>query len=166
MFKRNKDPRFWRNERLECNCGSFALNVRENVCPYDKSPGYSEEDRKIMIEELLYDGLSREDVMEIILERDWEEILKECDWIEPINEEDIRPEDKVVAYRLCLVLDEEGGVWDDDFHFRVRIGGFWFEKNGSYPVHFCGDTDQKEPWQSTETLIYDSSIKYARFKNF
>lgn len=164
MIIKNEEKSFWRNPPHECNCGSFALNVKKNYCPYNHNEAYTEDSRLIMIEDLLCDGLTRQEVMDIVLERDWEEILKTCDWIEPIEYKDIQPEDRVIAYRLCLVLDDYGELWDDDFHFRVRIGGFWFEKNGSYPIRFCGDSDQLAPWVSTDSLIYDSSIKYGRFK--
>ena len=91
--------------------------------------------------------------------------MRACHWIEPVLKDEICPEDRVVAYRLFL--DEEAlerGEIDDDYHFRVRINGFWFEKCGQDPIRYCGDKIDEKPWQVTSYLIYDSDVCYFRFK--
>lgn len=166
-FMRNTNPKFWNEPRSYCNCGSFALDVAETVLPYDNDLDYTEEERDYAIEDMLDTGMSREEVMEVIAERDFDAILKYCDWLEPIELEDARPEDRVVAYRIFITFDEDRwSIEDQDFHFRVRINGFWFEKNGGGPVRCCNDEDQLAPWVCAGgELVYDSVIKYGRFRN-
>ena len=71
--------------------------------------------------------------------------------------------ERIIAYRLQL-----GDIWncdvDTDFHFRVRIGGFWFEKCGEGPIHLCSNQEVTEPWVTSPCLIYDSDILYFRVK--
>jgi hypothetical protein len=104
--------------------------------------------------------------MEIILERDWEFILKTCPWIRPISKENIDPKDRVIAYRLMMEEVEPKEFDPDlntDFHFRVLIDGEWWEKNGEGPIHLCDSFTDESPWENG-SLVYDSLIKYAKFK--
>lgn len=178
LYKRNSNPDFWDTDEAErkCNCGSFALNLTRWFAPYlDESEiedmddvdayQYSTYEREHLMEELLCEGYDREDVMDIILERDWQFILMTCPWLIPIQREDIGGNDRVIAYRLMLEdVDPDGFDADlhTDFHFRVLIDGEWWEKNGASPIRYCGTFADEEPWRC-ETWVYDSNIKYAKF---
>lgn len=119
-----------------------------------------------MIKEMYEEGFSRESIMEAILELDQESILAECEWLEPILLSEAAPTDRLVAYRLFLDENSlEDDEINDDYHFRVRINGFWFEKCGEGPIQFLGTEVDELPWKTTEYLVYDSDIKYFRFKN-
>ena len=165
-YERVKDKSFWQEEQGCCNCGSFALDVTEWICHYDNNEQYTEDYRKSIIVEMYEEGFAMEDIFEVILELDAEAILAACPWIELIDLADAMPDDKVVAYRLYI--DEEelaaADVVDDDFHFRVRIGGFWFEKCGCDPIHLCGTEAQTDPWVTSRYIVYTGPIKYFRFK--
>lgn len=164
-YERNKDPNFWAAANDKCNCGSFALNVTTWFSPYDNDDRYLESERAETIKSLRVEGYSRDVIMDIILRQDQEEILRVCPWVEPVLPSEIRPTDKIVAYRINIDFFEDwlDGEVDEDFHFRVRIGGFWFEKCGEDKVQFCADQDVTHLWQSTPNLTYDSEIIYFRY---
>ncbi len=164
-YIQNTNPTFWNSHHTNCNCGAFALNTTTWVSPYGNDDDYTESARHDLIQEMLDEGFDREAIMDAILVLDQKAILRACHWIEPVMVEDIRPEDKIVAYRLMLDSDAfESGEIDDDYHFRVCINGFWFEKCGQDPIRFCGTDFDEEPWKATPYLIYDSEICYFRFK--
>ena len=164
-YVRRRNPNFWKKGRTDCNCGGFALDTPSWVCPYDNDDRYTEGYRYSLIEEMYDEGFSKDSIMEVILALDQQALLRACSWIEPVLKEDIRPEDRVVAYRLYLDEDAlEAGEIDDDYHFRVRINGFWFEKCGQEPIRFCGTELDEKPWKVTPYLVYDSEICYFRFK--
>lgn len=165
-YKRNKDPKFWTKERYECNCGSFALNVTSWVAPYDNDEKYTEAQRSLIIRELYEEGADKDTILRTIIELDQESILAACPWLEPVLPSEINNQDRVVAYRLSLDMDElENGFLDDDYHFRVRINGFWFEKCGQEEIRLCPDQDITHLWVMSKYLIYDSDICFFRFKN-
>lgn len=165
FFIRNRNPKFWNQERPGYNCGAFALNTPSWVKPYDLNDEYTEESRYNLIQEMMDDGFDRATIMETVLMADQEALLGACSWIEPVLKEEIRPEDRVIAYRLMLESNAfEAGEIDDDYHFRVRINGFWFEKCGQDPIRFCGIFADEAPWHVTPYLVYDSEVIYFRFK--
>ena len=179
LYKRNTNPRLFEEEQNGLNCGSFALNVTSWYCPYiddddeidadnDYLWSYTGYERFRWIEDLVADGWDREDIMLDVLDRDFEFILMTCPWLEPITKEEIKPNDRVIAYRISMLMPEERNEFDAceamDFHFRVLINGEWWEKNGRSTVHFVGTEVDEEPWVVTEWLIYDGEVRYARFK--
>lgn len=160
------------------NCGSFALDVDRWYCPYieddddisedDELWQYTETARREWIEELVQEGVPREEIIMEVLDRDFEFILKTCPWLEQIGAEDINKEDRVIAYRLSFELPstpEDFSVeGDTDYHFQVQIGGRWWEKNGTCAVHKVPEPDVNEPWVVDKYLKYDGEIRYARFR--
>lgn len=165
FFIRNRNQKFWQNKHPECNCGAFALDTPSWVAPYNTNETYTEEARENLMQEMMDEGFDRETVMETILLADQESLLHACPWIEPVLKEEIRPEDRIIAYRLMLESNAfYAGEIDDDYHFRVRINGFWFEKCGQDPIRFCGTFADEEPWRITPYLVYDSEVIYFRFK--
>lgn len=169
-YELNTNPDLWKTHSTGHNCGAFALNIDGWVTPYcpiddeddEEDSGYL---RSSVIEEMYEDGLSIDEITDALLALDSEMLLAACPWIERINLEDARPDDRVIAYRVFVDEDslEEGEI-DDDFHFRVRINGFWFEKCGQDPIRFCGTFADEAPWYVTPYLIYDSEVIYFRFK--
>lgn len=165
FYNRRKDPSFWKKDRPECNCGTLALDATTWVSPYDNDDDYTDDYRCMLMEDMYDEGFSKETIMETILMLDQQSLLRACPWIEPVLKSEIKPEDRIVAYRLFIDEDSlENGEVDDDYHFRVRINGFWFEKCGGGPVRFCGTKFDEEPWEVSSYLIYDSDICYFRFK--
>ena len=176
LYIRNSDPNLFEKDRESTNCGSFALNVTSWYCPYlvddeyiddiDLSD-YTEADRNSWAFELAQEGYTAEEIIELLIEKDWEFILKSCPWLVPIKKEEVQPTDRVIAYRLSLELPDNIENFDleenGDFHFRVMIDGEWWEKNGGGPVHEVEDMNE-EPWEATEWLVYTGPIKYARFR--
>lgn len=176
LYNRNTQPEFW-NENFDnhdLNCGSFALGVDTWYCPYvencqdDEDWQYSEDERRDMIEELVFEGYEIDEIIDIVLARDFEFIMKTCPWLEPINKEDISYDDRVIAYRLSIHIPNERAEFDadecTDFHFRVLINGEWWEKNGATSAHYVGVEIDEGPWEVDDWLVYHGAIKYARFK--
>ena len=152
----------WREKIRQYNCGSFALNTTDWYCPFNEE---EENNRLSLIREMYDEGFSREAILESLLEIDQEFILDSCPWIEPIFLSEAKADDRLIAYRLFLDRDMlEAGEVDEDYHFRVRINGFWFEKCGEEEVRFCGTVADEQPWKTTSYLVYDSDVKYFRFK--
>ena len=109
-----------------------------------------------------------EEIMEAVLQKDQEEILRVCPWLEPVLSHEIQPQDRIVAYRIGIEFFDT--IWsencfDDDFHFRLRINGFWFEKNGEEEIRLCPEQDVTKIWHGNPNLIYDSDIIYFRIKD-
>lgn len=179
LYKRNTNPKLYEEEQESQNCGSFALGVDGWYCPYIENDEdvcedgelwrYAEGERCDWIESLVAEGVEREEIMEDIIERDFEFILMTCPWLEAIQLEDIRKTDRVIAYRLCLNIPDEREEFDmeecTDFHFRVMIDGKWWEKNGGGPVHEVEDV-YWDRWEVDDWLVYDGPVKYARFREF
>ena len=179
LYERNSEPNWYEAEEEFTNCGSFALNVIEWFAPYliegvnvdsieDNYWEYEEEERAKWIYDLIDRGYSRIEVMEALIDRDFDFILRSCPWLIPIEKSEISKNDRVIAYRLHMYWPENISNFfvddDTDFHFRVQINGEWWEKNGSGPVHKVGELDE-EPWEVNTTLVYDGPIRYAKFAN-
>ena len=172
LYKRNTNPKLYEEDERGTNCGSFALGVEGWYCPYiedddadDEFWQYTEQERLQWIEELVYEGYDREDIMLDITEKDFEFVLKTCPWLEPIDEKEINDTDRIIAYRLSMGIPSERDEFDADedmdFHFRVMINGEWWEKNGATAIHKVINPDV---WEVDDWLVYDGPIKYARFR--
>ena len=185
LYSRNSCRDFWEKDQKECNCGSFALNLTSWFVPYLYGDELDDEDwddaeivrfhsdeRDVLFESLVAEGYSKEEVMEVVIENDWEFILMTCPFLETISREEINEKDRVIAYRLLLDIPGEREEFspdrDTDFHFRVLIDGEWWEKNGAWPIHrvFGGLTE--DPWiydDKGTLLVYEGPVRYARFIN-
>lgn len=175
LYKRNSNPHLFDENVYSTNCGSFALNVTEWYMPYiyddecdEAMSQYSESERSEYVYELLSEGYSVIEVMERLIEKDFEFILKTCPWLIPIKKEEIDPKDRVIAYRLSIDNNFDSADefdMDDytDFHFRVLIDGQWWEKNGAGEVHLVEDMNEDE-WWVDDWLVYGGPIKYAKFR--
>ena len=178
IYKRNTDPGLFLNKESETNCGSFALNVTDWYLPYlegsvgedDELLMYEVDERMRFAYDLAQEGYSAMEIMEVITDRDFEFILKTCPWLIPISEKDALsadPKERIVAYRLSLEIPDELEDFDieenGDFHFRVRIDGDWWEKNGASAVHKVEEAIT-DIWEVDDWLVYSGPIKYAKFR--
>ena len=176
LYKRNSNPELFFEEPGETNCGSFALNVTEWYTPYITDDGVDEDDelyqyaeweRANHAYELAQEGYTAEEIIEELIEQDFEFILKTCPWLEPIDEDEIYDGGRVIAYRLSMEIPGEREEFDADecmdFHFRVLIDGEWWEKCGATEVHKVAYPDSGV-WEVDDWLVYTGPIRYARFK--
>ena len=169
------------NEELNCyNCGGFAFDVPKWITPYliededwsdeelisqcEYYDYWTEYERRNLIREMIEDRMTSKEIEDVLLEHDTDYLLKRFPNLERIdNPNDTANTDRIIAYRLCVpsIIDDPSFDYDDiDFHFRVRIDGIWFEKNGMGPIEQRAFTE--EAWQTTDDLIYDSDIVYFR----
>ena len=177
LYERNSEPDWFETEEDSTNCGSFALNLTTWFAPYlvegvnidnidDCYWEYEEKERERWIYDLIDDNVPCDEIVEAVLDRDFDFILRACPWLVPIEKSEISEKDRVIAYRLHFNWPEDLAdfdvEWDSDFHFRVQIDGEWWEKNGNGPVHKVGELDE-EPWVANSTLIYSGPIRYAKF---
>ena len=174
LYKRNKNPKLYQENEYGTNCGSFALGVEGWYCPYIEDDNvddtlwpYTEYERINWIEDLVIDGHDREEIMEDVIDRDFEFILKTCPWLEPIDEEEVYDGGRVIAYRLSMEIPDGREEFDVDecmdFHFRVLIDGEWWEKCGATSVQKV-EHPENENWEIDDWLVYDGPIRYARFR--
>lgn len=150
------------------NCGGFALSVYNWVTPYvvtatlvdnEDCLDYTDNEREDLMRALYEEGWDNTDIENEILIRDKDFLLSEYPFLEEVNLEDCDPKDTVIAYRLFIHWDDEIGEVDDtDFHFKVRINGFWFEKMGAEEISPCA-LDENKPWHYA-TADYTSQIVY------
>ena len=153
------------------NCGGFALSVYDWVCPYIQTDDddandchegeYTDAEREMLMQIMLANGWSREEIEEEILQKDVNFLLNQYPFLTPVNLSDCALDDTVVAYRIFIEPDTDSYFIDDtDFHFKVRINGFWFEKLGSDVIHLC-QLDDDKPWiMSRSGTQYTSKIVY------
>lgn len=151
----------------EYNCGGFALGTFSWFMPY-----YSTDERESHINELIDEGYTRREIMDILTEEDIDFILDNVDNITRIaRPEDAAPGSRVIAYRVTISpfgydLDErdnEDAIYEDslfiDFHFRARIDGYWFEKNGDGDIGMCHF--EEGGWDCGGSMLYyDGPIVY------
>ena len=163
-----------RNTPLESyNCGGFALSIYDWICPYIRTDdevdiydlpidAYTDQYRGSLMYDLLEEGYTTEEIETEILARDIEFLLRTYPFLEQVDIADCAPTDTVIAYRIFVVVDPETlEVEDTDFHFKVRINDFWFEKMGAGPVQLC-QLDDSTPWVVSDEIQYTSLIAYFR----
>lgn len=153
------------------NCGGFALGVFDWVTPYyrtdlDYSPeypegAYTDSERECLMAALKDDCWEESDIEEEILRRDVDFLLNRYPFLDEVNLEDCDEKETVIAYRIFIRWDDEYYVLEDtDFHFKVRINGYWFEKMGTENITKC-DLNPNRPWQYRDDYTqYTSSIVY------
>lgn len=141
---RNYDPHFWEHQQPNANCGSFAFNVQNWFVPFE-----DEIDGDTLISDMIEEGYDENDIMDALLA----ESARAMESMMPDNLKQIKsyeinalaPDTTIVAYRLGLSISDCGG-YDFDYHFKVRLNGEWWEKNGGYKAHPC-ELQDNEPWE-------------------
>lgn len=118
-LNRRKNRTFAGTNRLDYNCGGYALETFNWYCPY-------REDEKgefwTYWGELNDEDYTKEEVLRLTTERMIEEFKGCLRVIQDVSE--LQEGEYAIAYRIA----------DDDFHFAKRNSkGLWFEKRGSEP---------------------------------
>lgn len=161
-YTRNQDMSFWDKRRTHANCGSYALNVQEWVVPVDDDE-YDHDTREDMMYGIWEVTEDEKEVADALAERDWEQILADFPYLKPIGHPREVPDDKeVIAYRVGIRYDEGEDYLDEDFHFRVRRNGVWYEKQGTQDPHECYCQSIEGEWLTPMgDLEYNSKTYYA-----
>lgn len=145
------------------NCGGFALGVYSWVRPYlydnddeaNIESEYTFSERECIIQSCYKHKMSTFEVEKEILKYDVQFLLKTYPFLYQTTLEQCKKKDVVIAYRLFINED-----YDDDFHFKVRINGKWFEKCGVDKIKPC-KLNSQIPWKYNKgDLCYDSPIVY------
>lgn len=159
------------------NCGGFALSIYDWICPYyrtdhdgtedenwdyttDQGWLYTDYERDELMQDYADNGYDASDIEAEILQYDVAYLLNTYPFLEVTKLEDCAPSDTVIAYRLFVHVDEDECVDDTDFHFKIRINGFWFEKMGDGDVKLCS-LDADKSWLAP-TAEYTSRIVYFK----
>lgn len=186
MFSRYQDPyndhrtRTTKNMDYDAyNCGGFALNTFTWVLPFyrrededylsytnwtedelDNCPVCDwTEERRIALMEQMLKHCSMEETRHRILQHDIECLLHKYPFLKQIKPQEISPKNRLIAYRLYINYNEDDKIiTTQDFHFKVREKGVWYEKMGSYPIKRC-KLRSTEAWDY-DTLCYDGEIIY------
>ena len=112
--------------------------------------------------DMLFDeGYLEEEIEEYILQKDTEFLLRKYQFLTETTLEDYARDEDLIAYRIFVKTNGEY-VEDTDFHFKIRVNGFWFEKMGASDVTIC-DLNPDKSW-STGNLNYKSRIVYFKTK--
>ena len=176
-----EDPFNTKKTRTENNtkgyfytCGGYALETFSWFCPYKT------DNRDEYIYDLLVDGFTPKEIIDILLEEDVKYMLdafgKNIRLISNINE--LEEKEIGIAYRIHLeqfedvptehnYYDDEGYsfYFDYDFHFRKYNNGIWSEKSGSSRIkEIEWDSNSTEGWEVTPTLIYTGPIVFFALK--
>lgn len=150
-YTRNSNPKYWDSYRENANCGSFALDIKGSWFEFGE-----EWDSKIY--KLFDEGFDERAVESEMLEWAASRILSTCKWVESVDSpDDVTPNEDLIAFRVGITKQ------DNDFHFRVRKNGQWFEKNGSGNVKPIKVWDIKNTWYGPD-IMYNSDIKFFKFK--
>lgn len=159
-YTRNLDHHFWEQDQRHSNCGSYALNIQEWVYPDDEE---SLEDREDVMYNMWDATMDEDETANALAERDWSAILRLFSFLRPVDTHTAAdPSKEVIAYRVGIAYNEEEDYLDEDFHFRVRRNGVWYEKCGTMRPHECFNQDVEAEWATPNgDLIYNSRTYYA-----
>lgn len=157
-FTRNTDPRYWDEEQSWCNCGSFALNIREWyspewICAFDLYEDSYWDYLSHLLEEREIDEYEASDKYALrLIEGILKDFPNEVRFL--VDESEINKDEELIEFRAVFINDEE-----NDFHFKVFRDGYWMEKNGSGEVHLCS----ADNWDYGD-LVYISNTYYLARK--
>lgn len=142
---------------------TYAFNVPDGRwgTPYDVCP-----DRAII--EMVDEGLSSEDIEQIILNESEEYLMKKYNLRKLSSALDIEgvnfAKEEIIQYRVRIgkpPIDEYDDL-DHDFHFKVLRNGVWLEKLGGYQIRKCkpwiDEDDHEENYYTSRTLTFAHSI--------
>lgn len=162
VITRNSDPNYYEDTPSLSNCGSYAFGITGWFRPYR-----SEWERRRLILTMYEEGHSAREIEETLLKSDVS-FMKEIfgGALSTYTNLDAIPNSKrVIAYRLCVDLDDFNGDYYTDFHFKVRENGKWMHKQGITKPEEC-ELDPDKDWglleDDDETIFhyYDSPIIY------
>lgn len=162
-MKYNRDPNFWNQKQIDCNCGSLAFSLDGWYHP--GSLMHIDDSDEIYDYLLLWtdeDGIYNDDELSNLLADLYLERIEE-DFGPDITPPTITPIDPPREKNKELIAFRAGAyVWgykdsrdfDYDFHFKVYRDGEWIEKNGSGPVNLCSIDN----WDGS--MYYNSDTYY------
>ena len=160
MYTKNNNPKYFIENPLEGNCGSFALNVKEwylSDRDFDNT--------SIVCTMLEEGGYNVEEALDYLTSINVQQILDDfgSDIRVITNKDDINKGEELIAYRLGIFEEEDFPFIDTDFHFRVKRNGIWMEKCGSTEVKFC-ELEEDEEWRNNSGDLYNGPIIFLAKK--
>ena len=143
---------------MKYNCGGFALGT---YSWYQVNHG----DNFDLEEDLFYNStLNDDEVREEILKNNIDYLLDDFEGdlrLLDSADDEIEDDEELIAYRICCYMDEFENIVDD-FHFRVKRNGKWYEKQGSSEPCECEFSE--DPWTDGSALWYGSRIAYFAYR--
>lgn len=141
------------------NCGGFALRTFTWYTPYNIGVGD-------IIEDLYNLDYFEKEIEDLLLDLFVERMLDDFPSLHLIHEKDIYNEkfiDKeIIAFRIGVIYQEKYEELDFDFHFRKRLYGQWYEKQGEGKIRKCNF--ETNNWHDGD-FCYDSKIVYFVLEN-
>lgn len=168
IFTRNKNPRYFEENRTGTNCGSLAFNIEEW---YDLELDIYDDyvDMEDWINSLYEEFVDQKEfsdfyaklLVKIILE-DFKGEIRLVDCYSPLKKDE-----ELIAFRSFIDYEVQMDMFgepmldyaDFDYHFKVFRDGEWIEKNGGYEVHSCSESD----WDCGD-MSYISNTYYFAHK--
>lgn len=163
IYTRNSNPEYWSTYRNDANCGSYALDVKDEWFDFDYEfeSGETFDDRA---SHYIDEGYSDKESADLLAQECIPLILKKCPWVELVEDETAVDDDEIlIAFRVGVETDTEYDSQSSDFHFRVRRNGEWYEKNGNGNIHKCWVFDIHNTWIGPD-ISYNSNIVFFKFK--
>lgn len=160
MYTKNNNPKYFIENPLEGNCGSFALNVKEwylSDRDFDNT--------SIVCTMLEEEGYNVEEALDYLTSINVQQILDDfgSDIRVITNKDDIKNGEELIAYRIGIFEEEDFPFIDTDFHFKVKRNGIWMEKCGSTEVKFC-ELEEDEEWRNNSGDLYNGPIIFLAKK--
>lgn len=160
MYTKNNNPKYFIENPLEGNCGSFALNIKEwylSDRDFDNT--------SIVCTMLEEEGYNVEEALDYLTSINVQQILDDfgSDIRVITNKDDINKGEELIAYRIGIFEEEDFPFIDTDFHFKVKRNGIWMEKCGSTEVKFC-ELEEDEEWHNNSGDLYNGPIVFLAKK--
>ena len=180
MFDKEFD-KFNNIDKCLYNCGGFALGLIEWVTPYiscnncvyvkenlpitdwDELCDSCEESQYARLDYIEYciDSCGLDTALQIIIKSDVRMLVNKYPFLQRIDASDCIKYNKIIAYRIGVNIFEDSDEIEQDFHFRVKINGKWYEKCGAGAIKEINinESSINQPWQVAD-FVYNSPIIY------
>lgn len=146
-------------EKTSCNknLASRNLNTYSNKIKYYYCCDYRDDIILSLMEHSDYSTATS-----IIVDNDIEFLINRYPFLQIVDDiTQTAATDKIIAYRIFIDYDYgDEYIYDQDFHFRIRVNGKWYEKIGSSEIFEINDYSE-EPWTYSMST-YDSKIVYLK----
>lgn len=156
---RNLSSQYWKKNQTQCNCASFALNVRGWWKPYNES--------EIALDAYMRDICIHHSFKALpkrMLKKNVKYMLSCFPELTQVTFEEYKklPKDvDVIAYRIGFLYHDVSDI-EFDFHYKLRVDGQWYEKRGGYPVSKC-KLKAGQIWEIPfDDMVYDGPIVYFK----
>lgn len=178
----NKDfDKFNKVDEYLFNCGGFALGLIEWVTPYvncdkceykkenlpitdwDELCDNCEESRYARLDFIEYciDRYDLDASLQTIIESDAKMLMRKYNFLQRVDATVCEKYEKIIAYRIGIKITEDSDEIEQDFHFRVKVNGKWYEKCGAGAITEADidNSNINQPWCVAD-FTYDSPIIY------